>query len=336
MNKSIFIIGAIALFASASYLFTTSTSTGPMTQSRMDELFIAKWAAYKKEFSKSYQTKEEEVYRMNVFLENLRKIESHNSTMYQVGVNGFSDLTTDEFVSTYLGFKPTIKRTYLNSTINGFTASNVNWTAAGAVQPVQNQGQCGSCWAFSAIGSIESSFFVNKNGTRVKLSEEQLVECSSKYGNGGCQGGLMDNAFEYAEQHPLCTEDDYPYTSRFGLVGVCKFLKVKKCTTYKVTGYVDIPQSNCTSLYNGLVLQPVSVAVDATNWQSYKSGVFPSSGCQAELNHGVLLTGFVATGTTPYWVIRNSWGTSWGNNGYINLEQGNTCGVCDAASYPNV
>lgn len=274
---------------------------------------------------------------MKVFLTNLKEIESHNNPMYTVGVNAFTDLTKEEFINTYLGFKPIKQRSFMNSTLagNGVGASNVNWTAAGAVQPVQNQGQCGSCWAFSAIGAIESSYFVN-NGTRVKLSEEQLVECSSKYGNGGCQGGLMDNAFEYAEQHGLCTEDNYPYTSRFGLVGVCKFLKVKKCNTYFVTNYTDIPQANCTSLYNALVLQPVAVAVDATNWQSYKGGIFPSSGCQAELNHGVLLTGYVATGNTPYWVIRNSWGNSWGNQGYINLEQGNTCGVCDAASYPSI
>lgn len=335
MNKSIFVLGAIALFASAAYLMTTST-TG-LKAKTPEEKFMSQWAEFKETYGKSYASQDIESYRMNIFLQNLIKIENHKGYSYELGVNGFSDLTTEEFVSQYLGFASNKARTYKNSTIeqNGYKLSNINWTAAGDVQPVQNQGQCGSCWAFSAVGAIESSYAVNK-GIKVKLSEEQLVECSGKYGNGGCQGGLMDNAFEYAEEHPLCTEDAYPYTSRFGLVGVCKFLKTKKCTTYKVTNYTDVPEGNCTGLYNALTQQPVAVAVDASNWQSYKSGVFNATSCQAELNHGVLLTGFVATAANPYWTIKNSWGPNWGQNGYINLQNGNTCGVCDAASWPNV
>lgn len=222
MSKSIFIIAAIALFASAAYLMVDSSSSS-LSQSKMDQDFISEWKSFKTSYAKEYKSFDVEVYRMNVFRENLNKIRNHNDKSYTVGINEFSDLTSDEFASMYFGFKTPKNRTYTESRvqIQNLTASNINWTASGDVQPVQNQGQCGSCWAFSAISAIESAYAVYKN-VQVKLSEEQLVQCSSKYGNAACQGGLMDLAFEYAEDHALCTEQDYPYTSKYGLVGVCK------------------------------------------------------------------------------------------------------------------
>jgi len=275
---------------------------------------------------------------MSIFLKNLEQIEAQNrkGEGYELGVNEFTDLTAEEFKSLYLGLNSAKNRTNTFHYESGVGLNNINWTASNNVQPVQNQGMCGSCWAFSAISAVESAYsiFARNNA---KLSEAQLVECSSKEGNGGCQGGLMDYAFDYAEKHSLCTFEEYPYgLIKYGLVGVCKVAKVNKCTTYKVKNYTDVPEGNCTQLYNSLVQQPVAVAVDASNWQSYKSGIFPSSNCQAELNHGVSLTGFIASGSQPFWVVKNSWGAGWGNSGYIYLQYNNTCGICDAASFPQV
>jgi len=199
MSKSIFIIAAIALFASAAYLMVDSSSSS-LSQSSADQDFISEWNSFKTTYGKEYKSFDIEVYRLNIFKENLMKVRNHKDTSYTVGINEFSDLTSDEFVSMYLGYRSSKNRTFAESRVQvqNLTASNINWTALGDVQPVQNQGQCGSCWAFSAISAIESAYAVYKN-VQVKLSEEQLVQCSSKFGNAGCQGGLMDNAFDYAE-----------------------------------------------------------------------------------------------------------------------------------------
>ena len=279
---------------------------------------VNSFSEHKKAYGLTFDSVFEEKYRERVFAENVAKIEAHNAqnSGYEMGVNQFTHLTQEEFVETFLG---TVILTSDVAVDESFVSvGDTNWVSAGAVTGVKNQGSCGSCWAFSATGAIES-FWKISHGSLPSLSEQQLVDCSASYGNHACQGGLMDNAFKYARDHGLTTEAAYPY----------KAVK-QNCATnsgsYKISGYTDV--SGCTNLANAITGRPLSVAVDATNWSPYKSGVF--NNCKTTLNHGVLLVGI----TDSYWLVKNSWGTSWGESGYIRVARGNTCGICNQPSFP--
>lgn len=197
---------------------------------------------------------------------------------------------------------------------------DVDWTREGKVTPVKNQANCGSCWAFSANAAIESAYLLA--GQTVNLSEQQLVDCSRSYGNQGCNGGWMDSAFQYVIDHGLVSTADYPYVARD-----------QTCAKpaggqWKIKGFVDVP--GCANLENALTARPISVAVDASVWSQYKSGVL--SNCGVNVNHGVLLVG----SNDASWKIKNSWGTTWGETGFIRLNKGNTCAVCSYPSYPTL
>ncbi len=196
---------------------------------------------------------------------------------------------------------------------------DVDWTAKGAVTPVKNQGQCGSCWAFSATGVTES--WAKQKGNTVSLSEQQLVDCSASYGNHGCNGGWPSSALKYVRDHGIASESEYPYKAK---TLTCS----KQGGSFKISGYASA--SGCSGILNALQSRPVSVTVDASNWSRYSSGVF--SNCGKSINHAVLLVGVISEN----WKIKNSWGTTWGERGYIRLASGNTCGVCSYAGvYPN-
>lgn len=235
-----------------------------------------------------------------------------------MGINQFSALTQEEFVQQYLGTVVPVERMNVQS-VDEVVGIDVDWTTQGAVTPVKNQGQCGSCWAFSATGGLEGLSKLSANGDLQSFSEQQLVDCSGSYGNQACNGGLMDNAFKYVKDHGIVHEDEYPYKA-------VKQACTKNEGPFKIGGFTDV--TNCNDLANALTGRPVSVAVDATNWSKYSSGVF--NNCATRLNHGVLLVG----ATDSYWRVKNSWATSWGENGFIRLARGNTCGICNVASYP--
>ena len=200
--------------------------------------------------------------------------------------------------------------------------ASVDWRAKGAVTPVKNQGGCGSCWAFSATGACESLAFIAGRGLP-SFSEQQLVDCSGSYGNYGCGGGLMDNAFRYVRDVGLTTETAYGYT---GIDQTCK----ANCGYFHISSYNDVPAANDPQLAAAIAQQPVSVAVDASNFQFYSSGIFPAYYCSNSLNHGILGVGY----TSAYWIVKNSWGIGWGEQGYIRMARGNTCGILNMASYP--
>jgi C1A family cysteine protease len=267
---------------------------------------VSQFEAWKAKHSISYGSQFEEAYREKIFLENLAQIEAHNSNEYRTyekGVNQFTAMTQEEFVQTYLGTVVPEGANTIDSTDN-LRLGDVNWQDEGAVTPIKNQGQCGSCWAFSTTGGLEGLSKV-EYGTLESFSESQLVDCSSKYGNHGCNGGLMDNAFKFVKDNGIVHEDEYPYVA-----------KQNKCKTttgpFKISGYVDIKK--CDDLATSLTGRPISVAVDASNWSSYRSGVF--SNCKTSLNHGVTLVGM----SDQYWLVKNSWGGSWGSNGNIVLK----------------
>jgi cathepsin L len=272
-------------------------------------------------------------------------IKAHNllGLDWQMGLNSFADQTWDEFRAQYLGYKM-INNQYARSqnqpALNVTAApASIDWTTKGAVTGIKDQGQCGSCWAFSATGSIEGAYQIAK-GQLISLSEQELVDCAGSYGNAGCNGGLMDYAFEYVIDHGLCTETAYPYK---GVDGTCKS---SSCTpAVYISSYKDVTVNSEPALLTAVALTPVSVAIEAdqAGFQFYSSGVF-SGACGTNLDHGVLAVGYgldSASGKN-FWKVKNSWGTSWGMSGYILMVRGTAagkpgqCGIAMAASYPIV
>jgi cathepsin L len=302
-------------------------------ESVYQDAFVSWMQKYDKQYSP-----EEFFYRYDTFKANYDFVEKHNAGNYTwtVELNKFADLSSGEFKNIYLGYKPELRRggrhlTLKDVKVGAYPTGSLDWVAKGAVTGIKDQGQCGSCWAFSTTGGVEGIVFL-KHGHLTSLSEQELVDCGASYGNLGCNGGLMDNAFKYVEANGLCTEASYPYTAKDG---TCKKSSCTMSADSKITGYSDVTH---TENAEGAALdsQPISIAIEAdqSGFQLYKSGVFCGT-CGQNLDHGVLLAGY-GTDTVNYWKVKNSWGTSWGEQGYMRMcRDKNECGVSDEPSHPN-
>merc|ERR1712054_195160 len=245
------------------------------------------------EHNRQYATRGEYHHRLNHFSKYLEFVEEHNSqngNTWTVGVNQFADYTPEER-SAMNGYKAELKTNFNYTELpTDNLADSVDWRSKGAVTPVKNQASCGSCWAFSSTGSMEGAHFL-ASGKLESLSEEQLVQCSTV--NSGCNGGLMDYAFEYAEKTPMVLEDAYPYTSG--------------------TGFTGVPADKSgAALKAAVAKQPVSVAIEADRmaFQGYTGGVITGSACGTSLDHGVLAVGYGTEDGEDYFLVRNSWGSS--------------------------
>jgi len=295
-----------------------------------------KFDAWVMTHNKVYATSESRAQAYRAFVANDERYVAHNKKgkSYTLGHNQFSDLTPEEFSKQQLGcyVDPHRVRDFDMSLLNvsAPTDDALDWVKKGAVTPVKNQAQCGSCWSFSTTGSVEGAYQI-ATGTLLSLSEQELVSCD--HGSNGCQGGSMDQAIQWIETNPLCLESDYPYTSGGGQSGQCKTSCQGKVT---VTGLKDVP-ANENALMAALLKGPVSIAIEADKsaFQGYNGGILDNPACGKQLDHGVLLVAYGTDKGTQYWKIKNSWGATWGEEGYIRFIRGkDQCGLADQAVYP--
>ena len=306
------------------------------------EEVIEEWEMWKKTHSKVYSDAFKELYRLKVWSDNLLFVQKHNADSthsHKLSANQFADLTQAEYSHLYLGYFSSSSRTgalFLEPN-NVLLPDIMDWREQGYVTEVKNQGTCGSCWSFSATGSLEGQHF-RKTGNLVPLSEQNLIDCSDYYGNTGCDGGMMDYAFAYIKANGgIDTEADYPYIAD---VSVCQYNSAESGATLR--NWVDITSEDEDALQVAVATQgPISVAIDASqsSFQLYSSGVYSEPKCSSTLlDHGVLVVGYGVEDGKNYWLVKNSWGSTWGENGYIKMTRGdnNQCGISTEASYPVV
>lgn len=290
------------------------------------------FARYLAKHGKSYSSKEEYERRKEIFARQLKIVTDHNSqngATYHLGMNMFSDLTTEEFTKMFLGDNgaeeayPADEVRHIEQAVSDVTP--IDWRNMGVVGPVKNQGKCGSCWSFSTAGPIEEHYAIKYNKS-VVLAEQQLVDCSWAYGNNGCNGGLFANGYAYVRDYGLELNETYPYVANDT---ICNYTSDK--VVVQITGTIAATRS-AAGLKQALVNGPASISLHVGDtFRAYNSGIYNDATCATEVNHAVQSVGWgndAASGLN-YFIVRNSWGPTWGESGYIRIAESNTdLGIC--------
>lgn len=301
-------------------------------------MWVVQFEQFKRDYRRVYASVEEEARRLQHFIENMAKARelSRRNPQARFGVNNFSDLSAAEFKSYHSGEKHLSKMIAERQPVNDIfdedelklRGGSIDWRDYGAVTPVKNQGQCGCCWSFSSTGSIEGQWVIAGGQSLVSLSEQNLVSCDTS--DSGCNGGVMTNAWNWLisnQQGQISTEDSYPFVSGDESVPSCAGLQTTGAT---ITSYENLPQSEsqmASWMYNN---GPISIAVDATSWQTYNGGIITDC-ISSQIDHAVLAVGYDETAATPYWIIKNSWTATWGEGGYVWVAMGsNQCLIQNA------
>jgi C1A family cysteine protease len=292
---------------------------------------LKEWKQFKKTYNKEYDTKADELYRFGVFVKNMeisKKLNDAPGNKAEYGVTQFSDLSAEEFKATYLTYRPdNVTRNMTPLEAGATPPCSINWVDKGATTPIYNQGQCGSCWAFSATEQIETMYFLGKVGPLTKLSMQQIVSCDNTC--AGCNGGQPYLAYKYVQNAGgIETYSSYPYSSGDGVTGSCKFNKADVFANVANWKYISQSPSGESSMASTVCgTSPLSICVDASTWQNYRGGIVTSN-CGTQLDHCVQAVGLAQSGSPPYWIVRNQWGVTWGEQGYIYLEYGvDMCGL---------
>ncbi|XP_076933297.1 senescence-specific cysteine protease SAG39-like [Bidens hawaiensis] len=338
LNRSITLVIVVLVFI-------TSTCHVSSRRSRVlnEETMLHKHEQWMARYGRVYKDPNEQEARFKIFKNNVAYIEEFNSQnqAYKLSVNKFADQTNEEFKAARNRLKVSSTR-ILAVQIASFrhedvsdAPSSLDWRTKGAVTPVKDQGPCGSCWAFSTIAATEGIHEIT-TGKLISLSEQELMDCDTNSEDHGCEGGYMVNGFEFIVQNNgINTEAAYPYT---GSDGTCN-TKEEAIHVATISGYENVPANNESALLKAVVMQPVSVAVDASKFQFYGSGVLNGT-CGTDLDHGVTVVGYgTSDDGMKYWLVKNSWGTDWGEAGYIRMQRDveykeGMCGIAMMASYP--
>lgn len=289
--------------------------------------YMNKYVDYLKHFQKDFNYD-----NFLTFKKNVKMIEKHNAenNSYDLEINHLSD----QVISfTNILYQPS-NTTYQGETLNTTLPFSIDWREKDIITNVKNQGQCGSCWSFSATGAIEAVHALS-TGNLLNISEQELIDCSDTYGNQGCNGGSMDNAFKYVIDNGLCSENEYPYMGESGECQTCK-------SVVNISDYKDVIPNDEGILKKVVHQQPVSVAIQANlpSFQAYKSGIYSDPSCGKQLDHGVLIVGYGHDlfHNMDYWIVKNSWGPHWGEKGYIRIQRNidQDSGLCGIAMQPSI
>jgi C1A family cysteine protease len=339
MSKSLIALVAVVSTLAISYYALNAVKQSIATSVTYDPVTMKElWSQWKVANNKEYPTQEEDNYRLGVFTDNYQRIMAWNAQNNSavLALNLFADLTNKEFATTYASCSvgkpvyPADKKVRYD--VFNLPAS-VDWRQKGAVTNIKNQGQCGSCWAFSTTVSLEGWYFIN-NGQLISFSEQQLVDCDSSC--NACSGCYPYLAMEYTGQYGIETEAQYPYE---GQTDSCAYSSDE---TYQANSdYNTVTSDDATQLMAAVVNQPVSVGVEADQdvWQFYSSGVI-TQGCGDNIDHAVLVVGYEVYNGVQAFIVKNSWGTSWGIQGYVYVStdgsQNGGAGVCGILATPVV